>query len=209
MKFDPHDKKGKALIIDSNTRCTAECYSCVRQTRRNRGLTPSVGNHDMTIEELRKLMPHYNEYSFGGQMSDPIFNDNFLEMLQLLRDADHVEVVSVHTAATSKKLGLDWYKRAYEANPKAHWIFGIDGIDDSSEWHRVNQDSELLFNAMELGAKMDMRITWQYIVFSYNENDIDTAKQMADDMGVDLQIMLSGRFMKNDVFKPSKKEYHI
>ena len=209
MNFDPHDKKGKALIIDSNTRCTAECYSCVRQARRNRGLKPSLGDHNMTLDELRKLLPHYVEYSFGGQMSDPIFNVNFIEMLQLLRDADHVEVVSVHTAATSKKLGLDWYKQAYEANPKARWIFGIDGIDDSSEWHRVNQDSELLFNAMKLGAEMGMLITWQFIVFSYNENDIDTAKQMADDIGVEFQIMLSGRFMRNDVFRPSNKEYRI
>ena len=47
---------------------------------------------------------------------------------------------------------------------------------------------------------------WQYIVFNYNENDIETCKQMARDIGVDFYVMKSGRWKsKNDPFMPSEK----
>jgi hypothetical protein len=51
---------------------------------------------------------------------------------------------------------------------------------------------------------------WQYIVFSYNENDIEKAKQMAKKEGVILRLLLSTRFdYKNDSLKPKNKQFYV
>lgn len=207
IEFDPHTK-GKSLLIDSNPLCTLECYSCARQDRRDRGQTPSFGNHIMTPDELRLVIKHYEYISFCGQMSDPIFNPHFIEMLEILHENN--KWTEIRTAATSKKFNLKWYEKAFNANPNAIWIFGIDGVDDSSALYRVNQDTNLLFEAMKLGVSLGLDIKWQYLIFSYNESNIEEAVDMAKDMGVELHLTLSSRFFrKDDPFKPRNSNYYI
>ena len=47
---------------------------------------------------------------------------------------------------------------------------------------------------------------WQYIVFNYNENDIETCKQMAQNIGVDFYVVKSSRWNgEDDPLMPSKK----
>jgi len=51
---------------------------------------------------------------------------------------------------------------------------------------------------------------WQYIIFSYNENDIETAKQIAKKEGIILKLLLSTRFdYKDDPLKPKNKQFYV
>ena len=51
---------------------------------------------------------------------------------------------------------------------------------------------------------------WQYIVFSYNENDIETAKQIAKKEGLIFRLLLSKRFdYKDDQLKPKNKQFYV
>lgn len=188
------------ILIDSNTTCPLECRYCARQHRRKDGLKPSNGNHTMTLDELKLLATRHTSFSFNGQMSDPIFNPHILDMLSYLHEKG--ARCSIHTAATSNKFKLDWYKKAFCANPNAEWVFGMDGLPGFSEFHRVNQDSSFLWEVMSAGAKMGIKVVWQYILFSYNEHDINEAREMANEAGISLQLVMSSRFTDNDILKP-------
>ena len=63
-----------------------------------------------------------------------------------------------------------------------------------SHKHRINQDGEHLFEMMKLGRKMNVNIVWQYIVFKYNQNDIDTAKKIAIDNNIEFKLSYSSRW---------------
>ena len=53
---------------------------------------------------------------------------------------------------------------------------------------------------------MGIKIIWQYIVFNYNENDIDTAKIMAIDNNIEFKLSLSSRWFNGlEKLKPSEK----
>ena len=50
---------------------------------------------------------------------------------------------------------------------------------------------------------------WQYIIFNYNENDIEEAKSMANNNGIDFLLTQSSRWKdkdgKPDPFRPTGK----
>ena len=50
---------------------------------------------------------------------------------------------------------------------------------------------------------------WQYIVFRYNENDIEEAKNMALDNGMTFELNSSSRWDENDPLKPTNPKYWI
>ena len=48
-------------------------------------------------------------------------------------------------------------------------------------------------------------VYWQYIVFKYNEDNLDKAAKMAKENNITFVKLISSRWDKNDLFKPSLK----
>jgi|TARA_B110000858_G_scaffold26279_1_gene27360 MoaA/NifB/PqqE/SkfB family radical SAM enzyme len=189
------------INLDITHRCTLQCQRCNRAIFAARG--QSVPGEDMTMENFKKVINFFEEVYFCGQISDPIFHPQFIEFLKLLRGRKTI----VHTAASHKK--EEWYRKAFEANTGAYWTFGIDGLPKDSHKYRKNQDGEHLFKMACMAAKMGLLVKWQYLIFSYNENDIEEAKQMAKDNNLILELQKSSRFWKDDPLMPKNKDYYI
>ena len=96
-----------------------------------------------------------------------------------------------NTAATGKP--ERWYEKAFSANPRAEWTFGIDGLPHDSHKYRVNQNGEFLFEMMLLAKEMGLRVFWQYIIFPYNENYVETAKKWAKIHDIKIIFIISER----------------
>ena len=85
--------------------------------------------------------------------------------------------VQISTAASHRP--EEWYVKVFEANPKAKWIFAIDGLPEESNMYRINQDGKKLFEvAKEAKKHLKQTPSWQFIVFSYNEHNLEKAKQI-------------------------------
>lgn len=153
----------------------------------------------MTMKEYEKVIAYFQYVNFCGNASDPVFNPRFIDFLRL--NYERGIRCEVHNAATGK--AMDWYLSAFVANPNAKWIFGIDGYPEDSHLYRKNQNGPRLFDAMILGKEMGLDVTWRYIVFRYNENDIQECKKIADHYGVKIEFVHSSRFTKDDELKPT------
>ena len=189
------------INLDITHRCTLQCSRCNRAIFAARG--QRVPGQDMTTENFKKILNFFEEIYFCGQISDPIFHPKFIDFLKLCKD----KTVIVHTAASHKK--EEWYKEAFEANTNAYWTFGIDGLPKDSHKYRKNQDGEHLFKMACMAAKIIDKVKWQYIVFSYNENNIEEARQMAKDNNIIFEVQKSSRFYEDDPLMPKNKEYYI
>ena len=189
------------INLDITHRCTLQCQRCNRAIFAARG--QKVPGEDMTMENFKKVIDYFEEVYFCGQISDPIFHPQFIEFLKLLKGRKTV----IHTAASHKK--EEWYRKAFEANTGAYWTFGIDGLPKDSHKYRINQDGEHLFKMACMAAKIVDKVKWQYIVFNYNENNIEEARQMAKDNNLVFEVQKSSRFWEGDHLMPKNKEYYI
>ena len=179
----------KILNIENTAKCTLLCPQCKRTTFLElNGKAPS-GN-DLTTEQFRKVVTYFDEITFGGQLSDPIFGKHFIELLKICYENEISP--RVLTAATGKKEAF--YREAFEANPDARWTFGIDGPPHLSHKYRVNQKGEFLFEMMCLARKMTKKYTtWQYIIFPWNEEYIEECKAKAKALGINMEFIVSER----------------
>ena len=189
------------INLDITHRCTLQCQRCNRAIFAARGI--KVPGEDMTIKNFKKIIDYFEEVYFCGQISDPIFHPQFIEFLKLLKGRKTI----IHTAASHKK--EEWYKKAFEANTGAYWTFGIDGLPKDSHKYRKNQDGEHLFKMACMAAKIVDKVKWQYIVFSYNENNIEEARQMAKDNNMIFEVQKSSRFWEGDPLMPKNEKYYI
>ena len=135
------------------------------------------------VKDFQKIIDYFQHcVTFCGQISDPIYNPNFLEFLKILDGTGRG--VRIATAGQSQRNvhTREWWEEAftYGMNENA-WYFGVDGIDKKSELYRIGSDRDAVWETMRLGKSMGAVIVWQFIVFGYNEHEIEIAKQMAAD----------------------------
>jgi MoaA/NifB/PqqE/SkfB family radical SAM enzyme len=163
--------------IDSSHRCILRCPQCLRQKKE--GIPRIKKAYDLAPAEFKKLMDYYEHcITFCGQISDPIYNPHFLEFLKMLDGTGRG--VRIATCGQSVKNRHTWY-------------FGVDGIDEKSELYRIGSNFKEVWETMRLGKSMGVAIVWQYIIFGYNEHEIEIAKQMAKDEGFTLLLVKTNR----------------
>ena len=103
--------KDRTVNIDTTFRCTLECPKCMRQNLRRMNI--KIPGDDIPFDDFLKLTKYFKKgVNFCGQLSDPIFHPNFIDMLKYCYENN--VWVKVSTAASHKK--SSWYKEAFLAN---------------------------------------------------------------------------------------------
>jgi len=194
--------KRRAVNLDVTYLCALACPNCQRQFMvRDKGF--KVTGEHLSKSNFKKVIEYFNYIDFEGQYSDPVHHPEFIDFLRLCFD-NNIET-EIHNASSTKSKA--WYQRAFKANPNAKWVFAIDGLPNESHKYRINQDGKKLFDIM-IDSKKYLRDkpTWQYIVFKYNEQNIDEAIHIALNANIDFYTIYSSRWQgDNDPYMPSKK----
>lgn len=192
----------RGVNIDLTHRCPLECPRCMRQlVYRNHG--KAVPGEDISAEDFKKVADFFVYIDFEGQYSDPIHHSKFIDFLEICYK-NRIKT-EIHTASSAKP--EKWYRKAFETNPDANWMFSIDGLPNESSKYRINQDGSKLYKIMqESKSYLRSKPTWQYIVFNYNEQSIDQAINMAAESDINFYLLQSARWLgQNDPYMPSKK----
>lgn len=187
--------------IDLTNKCNLGCTQCMRYaledpnlrgTDKHKRIQDTVNSsYDISLQDLHKLIDFFNKISYCGNISDPIFYKWFDELLEISKNYPKKRF-QIHTAASQKNFA--WYKKHLDNTPKnTKWIFGLDGLPDTSFNYRRRQNSQLVYDAMIYGAEHNVRVVWQFIVFPYNEHQIETAKKIAEQYKMGIWFVYSNR----------------
>jgi len=189
------DTINRSVNLDISFRCPLQCLSCQRQ----KNPFKITDSDDISIDTYKMLLSYFNRFNFCGQISDPIYHPKFLEILELNYPHKNKNF-KYHTTATRKK--IDWWKEvfSYTDSPNNEWMFGLDGTtQEIAGLYRVNAICSEVLKVMKLATKYNNKVTWQYLLFDFNQHQLKDAEKICNDWGINLLIVESSRsnFMIN------------
>ena len=193
-EFYIKNQKLSSPNMDLSHRCILRCPQCLRQ--KVEGLPRIKRSFDIGKPEFRKILNYYdNQITFCGQISDPIYHPDFLAFLEMMDGLG--KGLRVATNGTNDKSGnMDdkWWEKAYSYGLGENcWYFGVDGLDKKSEIYRIGSNFEQVWETMKMGVQAGHPIVWQYIIFGYNEHEIEQAKEIAHKEGITLLLIKTNR----------------
>lgn len=182
--------------IEASTRCILQCPKCPRTRALEIGTKIYIGdvNFEKTIELIDAT--ENERVVITGSFGDAIFNPKLKDIVKHVISTG--KCFTLATAAPGKD--LKWWKDFYQLYTGYNnvVIFGLDGLEDTAGMYRVGTDFNKMFETMKLGAKMGKHVVWQWIPFSFNEHQIDTAKKLAKGNGIEFRIRLGDRWSGDD-----------
>jgi MoaA/NifB/PqqE/SkfB family radical SAM enzyme len=195
----------RSINLDITYRCPLECPFCQRQ-RMGDDREKISRSSDMTLDDYNKILKFFKTMNFCGQISDPIYHSEFLEILKISTTSTDKKF-EIHTNGTRKK--LSWWEEVFNnTDSRFVWTFGLDGTDqESANKYRVNTKYDEVMEVMKLGASLGKNIQWQFIVFKHNEHQIEEAKKIAKENSITLRLMKSSRWHEHPVVAEPSPEW--
>ena len=200
--------KKVSINVETTNKCILKCPGCERndiRTEKDKQLVKEKikSGSDIPLATVEKIFNFFNQINFCGQISDPIYHKNFLGLLELTNKFKG-KMIIISTNGSHKP--IEWFQKAFTTAPHVKWVFALDGLPNTSPIYRINQKSYEVWEAMKLGASILDRMIWKYIVFKYNEHQIDEARQLAKQHNIYLILAKSSRWDKmTNEYKPSDK----
>lgn len=180
--------------LDISNKCMLRCPQCARQ--QTYGKQRILQSFDLPTEDFQKIINYYvNKISFCGQLSDPIYHPKFLDLLAL----SELKNIKIRISTNGSNKSTRWWEKAYRYGKGLNvWYFGVDGIDKKSEIYRIGSDFNSVWEAMIRGRDCGHIIVWQYIIFKYNEDDINRACEIAKKENFTLLFINTSRPFEKD-----------
>ena len=193
-------KFGDGLHLELTSRCRLACPYCER--------TRFKGEYkirDLPRELVFRLVenPNFKKIMLSGTLGDPIYHPYFFEIVKKIKQS-HKEL-RIATNGSGKK--LNWWANVFnQLDNRDKVCFGLDGLQDTAHLYRINTNFFQVFEAMKLGAAINRAvIEWQFILFSFNQHQVEEANQLAQEFGIRFTILKSGRFKPDDPLLPDIK----
>jgi pyruvate-formate lyase-activating enzyme len=194
----------KGFHLELTNICTLKCPRCSR-TDFIEKFPNYWKNYSLNLNDLKSFIDidiNGLKFDLRGNYGDPIYHPNLIEFCQWIKENNGL--ISLHTNGSHKKPSW-WEELASVLNEKDEIIFGIDGLPENFTNYRINADWNSIKNGIDIIADSKIKMTWKYIVFSYNENNIEQARALAETLKFNnFAVKLSDRWTDDsDKLKPT------
>jgi MoaA/NifB/PqqE/SkfB family radical SAM enzyme len=178
----------KKLHLEVSSLCQAKCPMCARNE--HGGLpNPNVIEKNLDIKKFKSIIPseliaQVTGISLCGNYGDPILNKDLIKIVDYIAKSNPNVDLQVHTNGSARS--KSWWKDLAKAMPKNHIVlFGIDGLEDTHHLYRIGTDfNKIIENAKSFIAAGGIA-RWNFITFKHNEHQLETARQLAKELGFD------------------------
>jgi pyruvate-formate lyase-activating enzyme len=176
------------LCIDVSNKCNLHCSYCPT----GRGELGGRGRGSISFEVFRSLLDELGPYAYSLELfnwGEPFFNK---DLPRLVRYASERGVPTIISSNLSFPLTEPQVRDVVGAG-LSYLAAAVDGADQATyETYRRGGNLEQVLENLrtfvrikrELGSASPV-ITWQYLVFRHNEDQIDAARRLAEEIGVD------------------------
>lgn len=191
----------KKVHIELTSRCRLACKKCDRVSAQERG-TLTIDDIDVRIIE-KYSYKDFDCFVFCGNLGDPIYHPRFFEIIEILKNKN--KSIEIHTNGSGKT--ESWWRHLYSMLDDKDTIwFSMDGLEDTCGIYRVNftaKDYKKNIEMMKISKQYEVNVNWMFIAFSFNQHQIEQARQIANDIGINFCLRKSSRWKSNDQLLPS------
>lgn len=179
-----------ALTLDPSSYCNLRCPFCPTG-QRNHLRSPA----HLPLDRFKRLMDELGPYLFWVELynwGEPFLNRDLCSMLEYMT---RYRIVSVVSTNLDFPLSEGLIERLV-ASGLSTLIVSADGVSQEAyERYRVGGHLERVLGNMKMIAAAKQRvgsavprIVWRFLVFRHNEHEIEQARSMAEEMGVELEL---------------------
>ena len=141
-----------------------------------------------------------------GNHGDPIVAEDLLDTFKYFRKHNPDMWLSMNTNAGARDEEW-WTSLAETIGRNGTVIFSVDGLEDTNHLYRQNVQWKLVKRAMDSFIKAGGRARWDFLVFDFNEHQVEEARNLSVEWGFEKFIVKkSSRFITGHVTK--KKDEH-
>jgi radical SAM protein with 4Fe4S-binding SPASM domain len=181
------------ITIDPASTCNLKCPLCPTGLGKlNSGTIFMPFDRFKLIVDRIPSLEHICLFNWG----EPFLNPSIFKMI---KHANKRKArVTIHSNFSLKK-GDDFHRRILESELD-NLVVSLDGASqDSYSKYRIGGDLDLVLSNIDTLRKMrdslglrDPRIIWKFLVNRFNEREIDEARKMARDLGIEFETAFFG-----------------
>jgi len=173
----------KQLTTELTFRCNAKCPACHRLKIDKINLNDP--KYTYTLESFKQLfspnlLNNLEWLILNGNFGDSIMNKDFRDIIAYVKE--HGTRLNIHTNGGVHDHNY-WTDVGNILTDQDILNFDLDGLEDTHHIYRINTKfNNVLANAKSTIATKRPQVHWKYIVFNYNQHQVETAKQLAKDL---------------------------
>lgn len=204
------DKKDIRIVhVEASSRCNSQCPMCSRYT----GLgfvQPDLVEGDLTADVFYKLFTkeftdQLDHVYFSGVYGDPCLNKLLPEFVNYLIN-NGCGSVGIDTNGGYRS--EEWW--ASLAHPNVLINFALDGTDNESlEKYRIGVKYDKVYANLKAFVAAGGQAQWNFIAFKHNEHQIETAKQLSEELGIKFRLKVTQKFRGRKDFKVLVDGKHV
>lgn len=175
--------------IEPTNMCTLKCPRCSR-TEFIDQFPNRWTNKNLNLDHLKSFLDidlKGKVINLCGNYGDAIYYDRLFEMIEYFKlSGSHIKLATNGSYRTQ-----EWWQQLSQLLDEHDEVtFAIDGTPANFKTYRINADWTSISEGINALRRGSVKLAWQYILFSYNENDVEQTKILADDLGFDKFFVL-------------------
>ena len=173
-------RKYRQITTELTFRCNAKCPACHRQKPLRVNLNDP--KYTYTLESFKKVftsdfLNNLEWLVLNGNFGDSVMNKDFRDILSYVKK--HDTKINIHTNGGVHDTGY-WTDVGNILTSQDIINFALDGLSDTHSFYRINTTFDKVFNnAKAVINTKKPQVHWKYIVFDYNQHQIEEARELA------------------------------
>ena len=180
--------------IEPTNICTLKCSGCAR-TRFIDQWPQHWKNSSLDIDQLLQFLNidlKDKKISLCGNYGDPIYHPDFINFVKKLKTRNTLLTIITNG---SYKTRAWWEELVSNLTAQDNIIFSVDGTPANFTQYRTNADWNSIKVGMDVVARSQCNSTWKYILFAFNQTNIDQVQELSQTMGIkNFKLEYSDRF---------------
>ena len=202
-----------SIHVELSSNCQASCPMCARNHHGGQE-NPILPVADITLELFKQICPpsvlsRLQVITMCGNFGDPIVNKDLYDIVDYITKSNPIIRLDLHTNGSARS--TTWWKEFVKVLPENHLVqLGIDGLEDTHSLYRVGTSFNKIIENAKAFIEAGGKARWNFITFKHNEHQLETARQLAKDLGFEgFYEKQTSRFIGNPYFETLDKSGNV